>query len=165
MLIDYLLFENKINQKIQNMANPDISDFDKGYVIFLIAGQECAINVKTLYTIINPLEGFSFRYSFNIGEESLIIDDIEIPFINLNELFNKKPPAQSKDRRIIIFHSEKHKAAFYVEKVKEFISLNMKSLSQSEFISISDRPFINGKLLFNDRSVLILDFDGILAET
>jgi len=147
------------------MANPDIPDFDKGYVIFLIAGKECAINVKTLYTIINPLEGFSFRYSFNIGEDSLIVDDVEIPFVNLYELFNKKPPVQSKDKRIIIVFIEKHKVAFYVEQVKEFISFNTKNPFPSEFISISDRPFIKGKMLVNDRSVLILDFDRILAVT
>jgi len=146
------------------MANSEIPEFEKGCVIFLIAGMELAINVKTLYRIINPLEDLSIENSINIEKNFLVIDHEEIPFINLYELYKVGSPVHSEDIRIITVHNEEYKSAFYVEKVKEFISLNTKNFFPSEFISITDRPFIKGKLLFNDRSVFIPDFDRILAE-
>ena len=146
------------------MANPDVKNSGVGYAVLLIAGNEYGINVKTLNSIINPLEDFSLRHSFSIGKDSLRIDDKEIPFINLYELYNIKSPAHTKDTRIIVVNIEEHTAAFYVEKVKEFISVDTKGSIPLEFISMPDELFIKWKIKYSDRDILLPDFDKILAE-
>jgi len=133
-------------------------------VVFLIAGNEYGINVKTLNSIINPLEDFSLRHSFNMKIDSLKVDDKEIPFINLYDLFNLKPPAHSKDARIIVVNIKKLTAAFYVENVKEFISVDIKGSILIEFISIPEEPLIKWKIKYSDRNILLPDFDKILTE-
>ena len=147
------------------MENSIFADSEKGYVIFLIDGEEYGIDLKTLYSIIKPLEDFTPRYSINIGKNSLQIDDEEFPFISLYDLFNKKSPAHSIDTRIIIVDVEDYKVAFYVEKIKEFISTDAKGLLPLKFIKATDESFIKCKIKFNERYILLPDFDRILAQT
>ena len=147
------------------MENSIFADSEKGYVIFLIDGEEYGIDLKTLYSIIKPLEDFTPRYSINIGKNSLQIDDEEFPFISLYDLFNKKSPAHSKDTRIIIADVKDHKVAFYVEKIKEFISTDAKGLLPLKFIKATDESFIKCKIKFNERYILLPNFDRILAQT
>ena len=147
------------------MENPEIPDFDKGYVIFLIAAREYAISVKTLYSIINPQEAPSLENTINIGKDSLFLDNFEIPFINLYDLYNTPSAIQSNDTRIIIIQWDDHKAAFYVDKVVEFISLNLNNPGPVEFIPVSNEPLVNGKIFYNERSILIPDLDKILSVT
>ena len=147
------------------MENSIFADSEKGYVIFLIDGEEYGIDLKTLYSIIKPLEDFTPRYLINMGKNSLQIDDEEFPFISLYDLFNKKSPAHSIDTRIIIVDVEDYKVAFYVEKIKEFISTDAKGLLPLKFIKATDESFIKCKIKFNERYILLPDFDRILAQT
>ena len=147
------------------MENSIFADSEKGYVIFLIDGEEYGIDLKTLYSIIKPLEDFTPRYLINMGKNSLQIDDEEFPFISLYDLFNKKSPAHSIDTRIIIVDVEDYKVAFYVEKIKEFISTDAKGLLPLKFIKVTDESLIKCKIKFNERYILLPDFDRILAQT
>ena len=147
------------------MENSIFADSEKGYVIFLIDGEEYGIDLKTLYSIIKPLEDFTPRYSINMGKNSLQIDDEEFPFISLYDLLNKKSPAHSKDTRIIIADVKDHKVAFYVEKINEFISTDAKGLLSLKFIEVTDESLIKCKIKFNERYILLPDFDRILAQT
>ena len=146
------------------MANPDVENSEKSYVVFLIAGNEYGVNVKALNLIIDPLEDFSLGHSINIRNDSLNVDDKEIPFINLYDLFNIKSPAHSKDTRIIVVNIKEHTTAFYVERAKEFISFDTKDSILLEFISIPEEPLIKWKIKYSDRNILLPDFDKILAE-
>ena len=147
------------------MENSIFADLEKGYLIFLIDGEEYGIDLKTLYSIIKPLEDFTPRYSINIRKNSVQIDDEEFPFISLYDLFNKKSPAHSIDTRIIIVDVEDYKVAFYVEKIKEFISTDAKGLLPLKFIKVTDESLIKCKIKFNERYILLPDFDRILAQT
>ena len=147
------------------MENSIFADLEKGYLIFLIDGEEYGIDLKTLYSIIKPLEDFTPRYLINMGKNSLQIDDEEFPFISLYDLLNKKSPAHSKDTRIIIADVKDHKVAFYVEKIKEFISTDAKGLLPLKFIKATDESFIKCKIKFNERYILLPNFDRILAQT
>ena len=147
------------------MENSIFADLEKGYLIFLIDGEEYGIDLKTLYSIIKPLEDFTPRYLINMGKNSLQIDDEEFPFISLYDLLNKKSPAHSKDTRIIIADVKDHKVAFYVEKINEFISTDAKGLLPLKFTKATDESFIKCKIKFNERYILLPNFDRILAQT
>jgi len=147
------------------VENSIIAYSDKGYVIFLIDGKEYGISLKTLYSIIKPLEDFSPRYSINIRKNSVQINDEEFPFISLYDLYNKKSPAHSKDTRIVIADIEDHRVAFYVEKIKEFISTDANGSIPLKIIAAPDEPLIKCQIKYNDRYILIPDFDRILAQT
>ena len=146
------------------MVNPGIKDSESGYAIFLIAGKEYGINIKILASIIDPLEDYSPRYSLDIGKGALRINNEEIPFINIYDLFNLKSPPQSKDTRIIIINIEEQLAAFYVEKIKVFIFADAKEPVLLEPVLKPDQPLVEWKIKWFDRYILLPDFDKILAE-
>jgi chemotaxis signal transduction protein len=145
------------------MANPDVENSGKGYAIFLIAGNEYGIDVKLLNSIINPQDFISSQHSLNIKKDSIWIDDQGISLINLYELYDLPSPAQNTDTRIIVANVEEQTFAFYVEKVKEFISLDTKSSDLSEFNQMDEEPLIKWKMKYGDRYILLPDFDKILT--
>jgi chemotaxis signal transduction protein len=145
------------------MANPDVENSGKGYAVFLIAGNEYGIDLKFLNSIINPQDFISSQHSLNIKKDSIWIDDKGNSLINLYELYDLPSPAQNTDTRIIVINIEEHTAAFYVEKVKEFISIDTKSSDLSKFISMDDEPLIKWKMKYGDRNILIPDFDKIFS--
>jgi len=145
------------------MENPGVEKSGVGYAVFLIAGKEYAVDVKTLNSIINPQEDISIQHSLNIKKDSLRISDKDISLINLYELYDLQFPAHSKDTRIIVVNIEEQTFAFYVEKVIEFIFIDTKSSDLSEFISMDDKPLIKWKMKYGDRYFLLPDFDKILT--
>ena len=161
--MDQFNFKCSETKKSFEMANPDVQYSGKGYAIFLIAGKEYGIDVEQLNSIINPQEFISFQHSFTIKEDSICIDEKEISIINLYGIYHLHAPSQDTDTRIIVVNVEEHTFAFYVEKVKEFISIGTKSSEQSEFISMNDEPLIKWKMKYGDRYVLLPDFDKIFS--
>ena len=145
------------------MANPVIQNSGKGYAIFLIAGKEYGIDVERLHSIINPQDFITLQHSLNINKDSIRIDDKEISIINLYELYHLQSPPRNTDTRIIVVNIEEQTFAFYVEKVREFISIGTKSSELSEFISMNEEPLIKWKMKYGDRYILLPDFDKILT--
>jgi len=145
------------------MANPDVENFGKGYAIFLIAGKEYGIDVRLLNSIINPQDFITSQHSLNTKKDSIWLADKEISIINLYELYNLQSPPHNTDTRVIVVNVEEQTFAFYVEKVKEFISIGTKISELSEFISINDEPLIKWKMKYGDRYILLPDFDKILS--
>ena len=147
------------------MAGPGRSDLREGYAIFLIAGKEYGVNVKILSLIIDPLRTYSFVKSFNINSESIKFENQEIPLIDIYSVFKTKPPPQSKETRLLIVTTgEQEKAAFFVEKVKEFITFDFKNTTCLDYSNDPGAEYLKWQLTYDDRDILIPDFDKILSE-
>jgi len=147
------------------MERPGSSDSKEGYAVFLIAGKEYGINVKILASIIDPLRNYSSSDSYNINSESLKFEDQEIPLIDIYKLFKINAPPQSKETRLIIVTTEEQeRAAFFVEKVKEFISFDIKNSTSLNYSDEPGREYLKRQLLFGHRYILIPDFNKIISE-
>lgn len=146
------------------MDNFSVPDTREGYLIFLIGGIEYGINVKILSSIVNPLQNFSLEQSLSIGSNDVIIDGSEIPFIDFYESLDlKSPPPQSIDTHIVIADLNNHKFAFYVERVKEFISTDPENIMRFES-SEPRQSIIKEYIIMPGRNILLPDFDKILVE-
>jgi len=147
------------------MAVPGKSYLKEGYAIFLIAGKEYGINLNILSSIIDPLRSYSSSDSFNISSESIKFEDREIPLIDIYSILKTKPPPQSKETRLIIVTKEgQETAAFFVERVKEFISFDFKNSTCLDYSDDPGQEYLKWQLIYEDRYILIPDFDKILTE-
>ena len=134
------------------------------YVVFLIAGKEYGLAIECVSSILNPLGDYSLTEQFTIGTDSIKIGKEEISFISFYELNNIKSPPHSQRTRIIIANSDDLKAAFYVEEVNDFISSNTKSFFNRKRISIAEQPYIKWQIIYDNRHILLPDFDKMLEK-
>jgi len=146
------------------MDKLNLPDTREGYLIFLIGGKEYGINVKIVSSVLNPKKNFPKEQSVIIETSAVIIDDDEIPFIDFYELLDvKSRPPKSIDTRIVITDLNNHKFAFYVERVKEFISTNTDSIVRFES-SEPRQSIIRQYIIMPGRNILLPDFDKIFVE-
>ena len=106
----------------------------------------------------------NYLLSFTIGTDSIKIGDGEVPLISFYESNNIKPSPHSQTTRIIIATSNDLKAAFYVDQVKDFVSADAKNFFNKEHISIAEQPYIKWQITYDNRHILLPDFDKILGE-
>ena len=147
------------------MERPGRSDSWEGYAIFLIAGKEYGINVKILSSIIDPLRTHSFAKSLNISRESVIFEEQEIPLIDIYNVFKIDPPPQSTATRLMIVTTEEQeRAAFFVDSVKEFISIDSENTTCNDNSDEPEQEYLKWQIIYGDRYILIPDFDKILSK-
>jgi chemotaxis signal transduction protein len=145
------------------MASYGTVDSREVYVVFLIAGKEYGIAIECVSSILNPLGDYLLSEHITIGTDSIKIGEGEIPIISFHELNNIKPSLHSQRTRIIIANSDDFKAAFYVDQIKDFISSDTKNFFNKESISVTEQPYMKWQIVYNDRYILIPDFDKILT--
>ena len=146
------------------MASHVTENLREVYAVFLIAGKEYGIAIEAISSILNPLGDYSLTEQFSLGIDSIKIGKDEIPFINFYELSHIKSPPHSQSTRIIIVSSDGHKAAFYVEQVKDFITSGTKNFFNKERISITEQPYLKWQIIYGNRHILLPDFDKMLEE-
>lgn len=146
------------------MNNIGLTETREGYLIFLVGGKEYGISVKIVSSVLNPLQNFSLKQTFDIGKGYILINDYEIPLIDFYEILNlSSVTPQSVNTRIIIVDFNSYKFAFYVEKVKEFISVNTDSIMRFES-SAPRQSIIKQYIIMPGRNILLPDFEKIFIE-
>ncbi|MEJ2103567.1 MAG: chemotaxis protein CheW [Ignavibacteriaceae bacterium] len=134
------------------------------YVVFLIGGKEFGMAIECVSSILNPLGDYSLTEHFTIGTDSIKTRDGEVPLISFYKLNNIKSAPHSERTRIIIATSNDQKAAFFVEMVKEFISFDFNNITCLDYSNERGQEYLKWQLTYDDRDILIPDFDKILSE-
>lgn len=140
-----------------------ISESLTGLVVFEISETEFCTDIKNVSAIINPNE-INQPGLFDSKEPKIQINDLTIPIINIHKLFGVEQKSKSKDNRIILVEYQDKVFGFFVERVKEIFSMSKGFKNKLKFSTGYENDFLLGKLSYENRQLLIPDFNKISSD-
>ncbi|MEO8399190.1 MAG: chemotaxis protein CheW [Ignavibacteriaceae bacterium] len=130
-----------------------------GLVIFEIKQTEFCIDIKDVSAIINPNE---LEESSIINPEStkeIKVDKLIIPILDLQKFNGLGALALNKDTRILILEFINKKVGFFVDRVKEIITIDIEFRTNSlKFLPEKDDTYLMGMLKYEDRQLSFPNF-------
>lgn len=134
-----------------------------GIIVFNISNQEFCINEKNLVTILNPQDYRPQINTPNFNNE-ISIGDMIVPLFDIHSYFKIPKPSHTDDTRILVAIIDEIKIAFFVEKVKEVITVDAKIIGETlKFVPLKE-VHLKGKILYESREIYLPDLKEI-AET
>lgn len=152
----------KINDlKLLNLTSPSENECE--FLLFRLSERWMAVPIKQIIEIIrwHPCNKLPFSYSridglLNFRGES-------IPVFSLPYLLGVKNHT-SVYNFIVISQYKSHKFAFSVESVDQVRTLNKNEIQQDSQIDLMvNQKLLKGVLLWNSKTLFILDTEGVIA--
>ncbi len=133
-----------------------------GLVIFEIAGKEFCANIHDISAIINPNQ----LGEINSGatQAQIKINNISAPLIDFRKIFSLHEERKSDDVRILLLEIQSRSFGFYVERVKETLTMSKEFRNNLKFISDDENPFISGILKYEGRDLYMPNFNKLIAQ-
>ncbi len=136
-----------------------------GLVIFEIAIQEFCIDIKEVSAIINPNELDPSSINESTKGSQINIDNLNIPLIDFHQFFGFKKREKTKFTRILVIEPENKRAGFFVERIKEIITIDKEFKNESlKFTPTKDKMFLKGIFDYEGRKLFLPDLHKIIAK-
>jgi purine-binding chemotaxis protein CheW len=139
-------------------------DSIKGILVFKIAGLEFCIDIEYISSIITPQDKNMLTINNKPGNENIKINGAVIPILNFHSMFGLKTPPEDDNTRYVLLDLMKRKIVFMVDNIKEIISINKKTREALKYIPIEDKPYLNGKIIYEGQIILYPDLDKIIRD-
>ena len=148
---------------VDNLSSTFI-DSIKGILVFKIAGLDFCINIEYVSSIITPQNKNMLTIKNKLGNENIKINEEMIPILNFHSMFGFKTPPEDYNTRYVLLDFRKRKIAFMVDNIKELISLNKKTRDALKYVPIEDKPYLDGKIIYEGQIILYPDLDKIIRD-
>jgi len=148
---------------VDNLSSSFIDSIN-GIFVFKIAGLEFCIDIKYVYSIGTPQDINMITTSNNLGDENIKINGAVIPILNFHSMFGLKTPPEDDNTRYVLLDLMKRKIVFMVDNIKEIISINKKTREALKYIPIEDKPYLNGKIIYEGQIILYPDLEKIMRD-
>ena len=102
--------------------------------------------------------------SNNPGDEKIKVNEEMMPILNFHSMFGLKTPPEDDNTRYVLLDFIKRKIAFMVDNIKEIISINKKTRDVLKYVPIEDKPYLIGKIIYDDQIILYPDLDKIIRD-
>ena len=139
-------------------------DSIKGILVFKIAGLEFCIDIEYVFSIGTPQDINMITTSNNLGDKNIKINEETIPILNFHSMFGLKTPPEDDNTRYVLLDLMKRKIVFMVDNIKEIISINKKTREALKYIPIEDKPYLNGKIIYEGQIILYPDLEKIMRD-
>ncbi len=150
------------------MNHAAIVDNLTGLVIFEINNYEYCLDINDVSAIINPNELEENIISNPIETKNIKIDELLVPIINLYKFgeIGQVSLNLNKDTRILIIELLDKKIGFFVDKIKEIITIDVEFKTNAlRFSPEKDNSYLIGKLKYEGRQLNFPDLNRIVAES
>ncbi len=148
---------------VDNLSSTFI-DSIKGILVFNIAGLEFCIDIDFVSSIITPQDKNMLTTNNKLGNENIKINEEMIPILNFHSMFGFKTPPEDDNTRYILLDFSKRKIVFMVDNIKEIISINKKTHDVLKYVPIEDKPYLNGKIIYDGQIILYPDLDKVIRD-
>ena len=148
---------------VDNLSSTFI-DSIKGILVFKIAGLEFCIDIEYVSSIITPQNKSLLTIKNKPGNESIKVNEETIPILNFHSMFGFKTPPEDDNTRYVLLDLMKRKIVFMVDNIKEIISINKKTREALKYIPIEDKPYLNGKIIYEGQIILYPDLEKIMRD-
>lgn len=134
-----------------------------GLLVFEINNQEFCSDMRFVTAILSLKEAAS--NSSKTLKSKVKFNGDNYRLINIYKILNYNAVKQKSDMRIILFDIFQNKFGFMVDKVSEILTTEKIFINKSlDMILSSKIKFIKGYLIFENRKILLLDFERITKE-
>ncbi len=134
-----------------------------GLLIFEISNQEFCSDMRFVTAILNLKEAASNLS--RMPKSEIQFNDDKYKLINIYKTLNYNTVKQKNDTRIILFDIFQTRFGFLVDKVSEILTTEKIFINKSLDMILSSRiKYIKGYLIFENRKILLLDFERITKE-
>jgi chemotaxis signal transduction protein len=148
---------------VDNLSSTFI-DSIKGILVFNIAGLEFFIDIKYVSSIITPQDKNMLTTSNNLGNENIKVNEEMMPILNFHSMFGLKTPPEDENTRYVLLDFMKRKFVFMVDNIKEIISINNKTRDALKYVPIEDKPYLDGKIIYDGQIILYPDLEKIIRD-
>jgi purine-binding chemotaxis protein CheW len=148
---------------VDNLSSTFI-DSIKGILVFKIAGLDFCIDIEYVSSIITPQDKNMLTTNNKPGNENIKINEEMIPILNFHSMFGFKTPPEDDNTRYILLDFSKRKIVFMVDNIKEIISINKKTHDVLKYVPIEDKPYLNGKIIYDGQIILYPDLDKVIRD-
>ena len=148
---------------VDNLSSTFI-DSIKGILVFKIAGLDFCIDIEYVSSIITPQNNNMLTIKNKLGNENIKINEEMIPILNFHSMFGFKTPSEDYNTRYILLDFIKRKIAFMVDNIKEIISINKKTRDALKYVSIKNKPYLIGKIIYEGQIILYPDLEKIIRD-
>lgn len=135
----------------------------EGLLIFEINEQEYCSDMKYVTSILNLNEILSD--SKKAPKTEIHVHGGAYRFINIIKILNYEDIKPREEARIILFEMFQRKFGFIVNKVNEILTTEEIFINKSlDLVLGSKKKFIKGYLIFENRKILLIDFESITKD-
>lgn len=139
---------------VDNLSSTFI-DSITGVLVFNIGVLDFCLDIKTVLSTIAPKKS---------NKESIEYNNEIIPLLDIHTIYGLKMPRDNNDTRILLLDFNNKKIAFRVDNIKEIISINKKTRDSLKYVSLKNKPYLNGKLIYDKQIILHPDLDKIIRD-
>ncbi len=139
-----------------------------GLVIFEINNNEYCIDINDVSAIINPNELEEGINLNPVETKKIQVDELLVPIIDLYKYggMGNVGLNLNKDTRILIIEIGDKKIGFFVDKIKEIITIDVEFKTNAlKFLPEKDNSYLIGKLKYEGRQLNFPDLNRIIAES
>lgn len=143
----------------------DILETLKGLVIFKINNEEYCFDIRNISAILKPYEIDKNSALKPEKQPCISFADEKFIMVDMHEIFGVRYSGINSDTRVILIEIFDKKIAFWVDKVKEIVTLDRIFIEKSlRYKPYNNNSFISGILEIQDRKIKMPNFNKIANE-
>ena len=150
------------------VSHTSIVDNLTGLVIFEINNNEYCIDINDVSAIINPNELEEGINLNPVETKKIQVDELLIPIVDLYKFggMGQVGLNLNKDTRILIIEIIDKKIGFFVDRIKEIITIDVEFRTNAlKFLPEKENSYLIGKLKYEGRQLSFPDLNRIIAES
>jgi chemotaxis signal transduction protein len=148
---------------VDNLSSTFI-DSITGVLVFNVGDLDFCLDIKIVISTIVPEKSNTITNRGYSDTEEIEYSNELIPLLNIHTIYGLKMSEDDNDTRILILDFNKKKIAFRVDNIKEIISINKKTRDSLKYVSLKNKPYLNGKIMYEGRIILYPDLDKIIRD-
>jgi len=147
-----------------NNLSSSFIDSITGVLVFKIGVLELCLDIKTVILTIDPHKTNTLANRGNSNKENIKYNDEIIPLLDIHTIYGLKTPQDDNDTRILLLDFNNKKIAFKVDSIKEIISITKKTRDSLKYVTLQNKPYLNGKIIYDGQIILCPDLDKIIRD-
>ncbi len=148
---------------VDNLSSAFI-DSVTGVLVFNIGVLDFCLDIKTVISTVVPKKSNKITNRGDSDTEEIEYNNEIIPLLDIHTIYGLKTPRDDNDTRILLLDFKNKKIAFRVDNIKEIISINKKTRDSLKYVSLNNKPYLNGKITYDGQIILWPDLDKIIRD-
>jgi len=148
---------------VDNLSSTFI-DSITGVLVFNIGSLDFCVDIKTVISTVVPKKSNTIRNRGFSDTEEIEYNNEIIPLLDIHSIYGLKTPQDDNGTRILLLDFNNKKIAFRVDNIKEIISINKKTRDSLKYVLLKNKPYLNGKIIYDGQIILCPDLDKIIRD-
>jgi chemotaxis signal transduction protein len=136
------------------------NSFEKwiGILVFSVSSLEFGCDITRVHVL-------SLKKQNLTADGRILFNGMEIPVCYLGDLLRTKKTSKNKNNRVLLYESTRGLFALGIDEIKEILPLDEK-IFENEVKSEkgTDKNYLLGKIYFEERVIILPDFDKIIDQ-